>query len=133
MPKTSETHTHAIIANTILALSNYNVSGIVVPKQVTGLQYTLNENNSSSYQALLTWPPAKNETSVVTYYEMLSWANDERSPAVVKLYQESTTIGLSSEDVYRVTVRAGSPLGMGDWSVLLRIGEYRYISIQNLA
>ena len=90
----------------------------IVPSQVTGVQYTL-DNNNNVLTMTVTWNRPSTDV-VITRYEVL-YSEDGTSQSTLRANTEQVMITGTVGRSYRIRVRAVSAVGTGDQSESITI------------
>ena len=91
----------------------------IVPNQVTGVQYTL-DNNNNVLTMTVTWNRPSSDV-VITRYEVL-YSEDGGSHRTLRASTEHLMITGTMGRSYRIRVRAVSAIGAGEQSQSITIG-----------
>ena len=92
----------------------------IVPNQVTGVQYTL-DNNNNVLTMTVTWNRPSSDV-VIIHYEV-QYSEDGRSQSTLRANTERITITGTVGGSYRIRVRAVSAVGTGEESESITIGR----------
>ena len=92
----------------------------IVPSQVTGVQYTL-DNNNNVLTMTVTWNRPSSDV-VITHYEVL-YSEDDTSQSTLRANTEQVMITGTVGKSYRIRVRAVSAVGTGEQSKSITIGR----------
>ena len=92
----------------------------IVPNQVTGVRYTL-DNNNNVLTMTVTWSRPSSDV-VITRYEIL-YSEDGTSQSMLRANTEQITITGTVGRSYRIRVRAVSAVGTGEESETITIGR----------
>ena len=92
----------------------------IVPNQVTGVRYTL-DNNNNVLTMTVTWNRPSSDV-VITQYEVL-YSEDGTSQSTLRANTEQLMITGTVGKLYRIRVRAVSAIGTGEQSESITIGR----------